>query len=50
MSLNASLMCDLLACAVSNCEGRLALPLETDSDPEVSETVAFLVEQDWLEK
>ena len=43
-------MCDLLACAASNREGRLVLPVETDSDPEVSEVVAFLVEQVWLEK
>ena len=48
--MNARLMCDLLARAASNREGKLELPVETCADPEVSKVVDFLVEQGWLEK
>ena len=46
LELNVRLMCDLLARAASNCEGKL----DTGVDPEVSTVVDFLVEQSWLEK
>ena len=48
--MNARLMCDLLARAASNREGKLELPVEKGADPEASKVVAFLVEQGWLEK
>lgn len=48
--MNARLMYDLLARAVSNREGKLELPVETAADPEASKVVDFLVEQGWLEK
>ena len=48
--MNAMLMCDLLALAASDREGRIALPVETGADPEVSKVVDFLVKQGWLEK
>ena len=43
-------MCDLLARAASNREGKLELPVETGADPKASKVVDFLVEQGWLEK
>ena len=48
--MNAGLLCELLAQAVSNREGRLELPVDTRAHPEVSKVVGFLVEQGWLEK
>ena len=41
-------MCDLLAKAASNREGKLGV--DTGADPEVWKLVGFLVEQGWLEK
>ena len=41
-------MCDLLARAASNREGKLGV--DTGADPEVLRLVDFLVEQGWLEK
>lgn len=43
-------MCDLLARAVSNREGKLALPVKTSADPVLSKVLDFLVEQGWLDK
>ena len=48
--MNARLMCDLLAQAASNREGRLELPVDTGAHPEVENVVDFLVEQGWLEQ
>lgn len=48
--MNARLMCELLAHAASNREGKLELPVEMGADPEASRVVDFLVEQHWLEK
>ncbi|MDD9980908.1 MAG: hypothetical protein OXU81_06045 [Gammaproteobacteria bacterium] len=48
--MNARLMCELLARAASNREGKLEHSLETGADPEASKVVDFLVEQHWLEK
>lgn len=50
LQLNATLICDLLARAVSNREGTLELPGETDTGPEVLQAVEFLEEQGWFEK
>lgn len=43
-------MYDLLARAASNREGRLHLPAEMGTGPEVANVVDFLAEQGWLEK
>ena len=48
--MNARLLCDLLAHAASNDEGRLELPVDTRTHPEVVKVVDFLVEQGWVEK
>ena len=50
LELNARLMCDLLARAVSNSEGKFELSVDIGTEPEVSKVVHFLLEQGWLEK
>ena len=50
LEVNARLMCELLARAASNREGKLELSVETDADPVASKVVDFLVEQGWLEE
>ena len=48
--LNAWLLCDLLAQAASNYEGKFQLPVDAGAEPQVSKVVDFLVEQGWIEK
>ena len=43
-------MCDLLARAASNREGKFELSIDMGVDPGVSKVVDFLLEQGWLEK
>lgn len=43
-------MCDLLARAVSNREGKFELSIDMEVDPGVSKVVDFLLDQGWLEK
>ena len=50
LELNVRLMCDLLAQATSNHEGKFELSVDTGADPEISKVVDFLLEQGWLEK
>ena len=46
--MNARLMCNLLAHAASNREGKLELPVETAASPEFLKAVDFLERQGWL--
>ena len=48
--MNVRLMCDFLALAASNREGKFELSIDMGVDPGVSKVVDFLLEQGWLEK